>query len=247
MSWTVVVGGSGGIGRVVVDRLVSENHEVLVVARDPSRLEEVRASRDEVATCVADVTLSDVGERVLTALGREMVRMLVYMASAPLGTHILDTESDVIRSSFEVKVLGLLRLVISLNKRFVDQARIVAVGGNLGFDPIPGASTAGIANAAQANLVRQLSRALAPAVTCHLVAPGPVETERYRTLARAEAERRGNGIEDVIREAAAAAPLKRLTRPEEVAWAVARLADDEATALAGSTLLLDAGRRTAIP
>jgi 3-oxoacyl-[acyl-carrier protein] reductase len=245
MSRTVIVGGSGDIGRVVVERLVAEGHEILVVGRDESRLEEVRAGRDEIATCVADVTRNDAGERIPAALGHEAVRMLVYMASAPLGSHILDTDLDIIRSSLEVKVLGLVQLVLAL--KFVDQARIVAVGGNLGFDPIPGASTAGIANAAQANLVRQLNRALAPAVTCHVVAPGPVETERYRTLARAEAERRGIGVEDVIREAAATAPLKRLTRPEEVAWAIARLADDEATALAGSTLLLDAGRRTAIP
>lgn len=46
---------------------------------------------------------------------------------------------------------------------------------------------------------------------------------------------------------AGTSPVGRLTAPEEVAWAVARLAEPEAEVLTGGTLLLDAGRRTAIP
>lgn len=247
MSTMIVVGGSGAIGRVVVDRLVHEGHRIMVVARDERGLQETAAGRDAVRTCPADVTSDDVGSQVAGALGEDRVRMLVHMASAPLGGDILDTDPSVVRTSIEVKVNGLLRLVRALRDRFQEGGRIVAIGGNLGFDPVAHASTAGIANAALANVVRQLNRRLSPDVTCHLVAPGPVDTERYRVIAREEAAQRGIAEGDVVREAGEQAPLGRLTTPEEVAWAVARIADDEAAALAGSTLFLDAGRRTAIP
>jgi hypothetical protein len=42
-------------------------------------------------------------------------------------------------------------------------------------------------------------------------------------------------------------PLQRLTSTDEVAWAVSMLADPHAAALHGSTLLMDTGRRRAIP
>lgn len=247
MSRTIVVGGTGAIGRTTVDRLVDEGHRVLVVARDHQRLRETARGREAVATCSADVTSDDVGPTVVEAVGDERVRMLVHMASAPLGGDILDTDPSVIRASIEVKVNGLLRLVRALRDRFEEGARIVAVGGNLGFDPVPHASTAGIANAALANVVRQLNRSLAPEVTSHLVAPGPVDTDRYRVIAREEAKQRGTTEEEVVRQAGQQAPLGRLTEPKEVAWAIARLGDEEAAALAGSTILLDAGRRTATP
>ena len=248
MSLAVVVGATGAIGRVVVDRLVAERHQVLAVARSQDALEELAAARDSVVACSLDVTGEAAGDVLADAVADQPVGLLAYLASAPLGGDILDTPDDVIRAAFEVKIVGLLRLVRALKGSFAHPARIVAVGGNLGFDPVPTASTAGLANAAQANLVRQLNRVLAPSgVTCHTVAPGPVDTARFRGIATAEAERRGVDVDEVVGEAGSSAPLGRLTLPEEVAWAVVRLTDPEASALAGSTLLLDGGRRTATP
>ena len=247
MTWAVVVGATGAVGGVVVDRLVAEGHDVLAVGRDDARLEALRREHG-VATSRLDLTDPGCGPGLLAALDGRDVRLLAHLASAPLGGDVLDTPDDVIRAAHEVKVIGLLRLVRALVGHFADPARIVAVGGNLGFDPVPHASTAGLANAAQANLVRQLNRHLAPGgVTCHTVAPGPIATARHRSLVEQEAAATGRDVDDVLGEATRGAPLGRLTRPAEVAWAVSMLMDDEAAALAGSTLLLDAGRRTAIP
>jgi NAD(P)-dependent dehydrogenase (short-subunit alcohol dehydrogenase family) len=174
--------------------------------------------------------------------------MAVHMAAAPLGGHILETSASTVLQAVDVKVNGLLRLVRAVQPNLVQGSRVVAVGGNLGFDPVDGVSTAGIANAAQANAVRQLSQALGPrGVTCHTVAPGPVATERWRRMTATQAADEGIAVDDVRRRAAADSPLARLITPEEVAWAIARLADPEAAALTGSTLLLDGGRRRALP
>ena len=247
MTWAVVVGATGAVGGVVVERLVAEGHDVLATGRDQARLASLRSDHG-VATCRLDLTDPGCGDVLVDALEERDVRLLAHLASAPLGGDVLATPDDVVRTAHEVKVIGLLRLVRAVHGRFAESARIVAVGGNLGFDPIPHASTAGLANAAQANLVRQLNRRLAPeGVTCHTVAPGPIATDRHRTLVEQEAASTGRDVDDVLAEATRGAPLGRLTRPEEVAWAISVLMDDEAAALAGSTLLLDAGRRTAIP
>lgn len=245
---SIVVGATGAIGRVVVARLVAEGHDVLAVARTADGLVRLAETHPGIRTQTADITSGDVGDLVVTAVGERSVRLLAHLASAPLGGDILATDDDTIRQAFEVKVTGLVRLVRALRPHFATDARVVAVGGNLGFDPVPTASTAGLANAAQANLVRQLARALAPdGVSCHTVAPGAVDTPRWRGLAEAAAERRGVPVAEIVAEATASTPTGRLTTPDQVAWAVARLCDPEASALTGGSLILDGGRRTAIP
>jgi NAD(P)-dependent dehydrogenase (short-subunit alcohol dehydrogenase family) len=151
-------------------------------------------------------------------------------------------------AAVEVKVNGLLRLVRAAEDNLTVDSRIVAIGGNLGYDPIPEAATAGIGNAALANAIRQLSRALGPrGVTCHIVAPGPVWTDRLRALLRDAAESRGVPEEVVIGEFRDRSPIGHLVEVAEVVWAVDLLLDPRARALAGGTLLLDAGQRSAIP
>ncbi len=71
--------------------------------------------------------------------------------------------------------------------------------------------------------------------------------EKKQRITRTLAAQVGVPVVAVRARAVADSPLGRLTTPEEVAWAIARLADPEAAALTGSTLLVDGGRRRALP
>jgi len=93
-----------------------------------------------------------------------------------------------------------------------------------------------------------LSRSLGGrGVTAHMVAPGPVWTERLRTLLADAAAARGVSEEVVLAEFEDRSPIRHLVTIEEVGWAVETLLAPEARSLAGGTLLLDSGQRTAIP
>ncbi|MCZ6505583.1 MAG: SDR family oxidoreductase, partial [Actinobacteria bacterium] len=113
---------------------------------------------------------------------------------------------------------------------------------------IPEAATAGVGNAALANLVRQLSRSLGSRkVTAHVVAPGPVWTERLRVLLADAASARGVSEELVLAEFEDRSPIGHLVTIDEVGWAVEMLLAPEARSMTGGTLLLDSGQRSAIP
>lgn len=247
--WSVVVGGAGAIGEQVTSRLADAGHRVLCIGRSSASLERLRERVPGVAAVLsADVTDASIALHIKEAIGNGPVRMLVHMPAAPTAGGILDAPGEAILAAVEVKVVGLLRMVSGLLPSFLPDSCVVAVGGNLAYDPIPDAATSGIANAALANAMKQLQRRLGQVpVRCFVVAPGPVETARFQTLVDAEAARRGVPPADVADAARAASPLGRLTTADEVAWTIQRLAEPEAAALAGSTLILDAGRRTAIP
>jgi len=110
------------------------------------------------------------------------------------------------------------------------------------------AASAGVANAALANVVRQLSLAYGPrGVTAHLIAPGPADTERLRRVAADRAALRGISVDEVMAGMLAESSIGRFTTPEQVAWAVSILLAPEADAMTGSSLMLDSGRRRGLP
>jgi NAD(P)-dependent dehydrogenase (short-subunit alcohol dehydrogenase family) len=241
----VVAGGGGSLGRAVVRRLLDEGRVVLATGRTAAGLAELPDDH-RLERLVHDVRAD--ATPVVAAVGDRRVEAIVHTAGDALAGSILDVAPEAVRAAIDVKVLGLLALVRGLRSRLVPGSRVIAIGGNLGFDPSPAAATPGLGNAAQAAVVRQLNRALAPdGVTCHTVAPGPVASARFEALVASEAARAGTDRDAARAALVADSPLGRTTTPAEVAWAVSLLLDPEASALAGSTLLLDTGRRTALP
>lgn len=245
---SVVVGATGSVGRAVVARLAADGHAVLAIARSEGPLADLAEELPRVRTATADCTSEDFEAIVADALAGDRVRTLVHTAAPPFGGDVLTVEPEVVLAAVDVKVNGLLRGVRAVEQALRSGSSIVAIGGNLGFDPVPSASTGGIANAAQASVVRQLSRALGPrGVSCHVVAPGPLDTPRFRDMIARQAAEHGVDVAEALEEARAQRPLGRLTAPADVAWAVARLCDPEAAALTGGALILDMGQRTGLP
>ena len=82
-------------------------------------------------------------------------------------------------------------------------------------------------------LTRHLARRLAPAVTVNTIAPGP-----FPSLMMADVlERHGDQI-------AAAAPMKRIGRDDDIAGAAIFLASAAAAWMTGTTMILDGGLST---
>ncbi len=247
VEWAVVAGASGALGQNIVERMVARGLGVIAVARTSEGLESLAAVHDVVRPCVADITSDESVALIRDALPG-ICRAAINAAAAPLGGHIDDVSPDAVLAAVDVKINGTLRLIRAVESRFVEDSRVIVLGGNLAYDPIPEAVTAGVGNAALANLVRQLSRSLGTRkVTSHVVAPGPVWTERLQVLVADAARARGVSEEVVIDEMRLRSPIGHLVTIDEVGWAVEMLLAPEARGLTGGTLLMDSGQRSAIP
>jgi len=243
----VIAGASGAIGSHLVERMVKRGLGVVAVARSTEGLESLTSVQDLIRSCVADITSDESVDLIRDALPG-VCRTVINAAAAPLGGDVSEVSPDAVLAAVDVKVNGTLSLVRSVDSALVTDSRVIVLGGNLGYDPIPEAATAGVGNAALANLVKQLSRSLGGrGVTVHMVAPGPVWTQRLRVLLADAAAARGVSEEVVLEEFEDRSPIRHLVTIEEVGWAVETLLAPEARSLAGGTLLLDSGQRTAIP
>lgn len=234
----LVAGATGALGSAISTALRERGLDVLGLARHGSD----RGSFLEV-DLRDDDSVAAVGGRV-----EGVVRAVVHVAGPPLAGSVENVDTAAVLEAFDVKVNGLLRLVRAVDSHLVDGSRIVAVTGHLGYDPVPASVSAGVANAALAALVRQLAGALGPrGVTCHAVAPGPVDSPRVDRLLEHLATTSGTSREEARAKLLAEASVGRFATPEDVAWAVSLLLDDAAAVMNGSTMFLDGGRRTAIP
>lgn len=243
----VVSGGAGAIGKVIVRRLAARGLDVLVVGRNAAALDALAGEVEGVRACPADLADDSAIAEITARLDRP-VRMAVHCVGAPVAGGVLEAPTAALTGAFEIKVNGFLRLFRAVDSRLVAHSRLVAIGGHYGLEPSAYAATAGVGNAALMNLSRQLSLALGPrCVTSHVVAPGPADTERLRAVAMGRAKRDGVSVEEVLAAMAAESSLGAFTTPAQVAWIVETLLAEEADAMTGSTLTLDAGRRRGLP
>lgn len=243
----VVVGATGAFGKAMVDRLAAAGLGVVAVARSVDSLAALRERVPGLVACAADIA-DDAAIAAIAAAVDRPVRMVVHGPGVAVAGGILTAPTASMVDAVNIKVGGLLRLTRAVDGRLAAGARIVAIGGHYGFEPTAYAAAAGVANAALANVVRQLSLAYGPrGVTAHLIAPGPADTERLRRVAADRAALRGVSVDEVLAGMLAESSIGRFTTPEQVAWAVSILLAPEADAMTGSSLMLDSGRRRGLP
>jgi NAD(P)-dependent dehydrogenase (short-subunit alcohol dehydrogenase family) len=243
----IVVGSTGAMGQVITQRLVDAGLQVVAVARTVESLQALAAKVPGIRACAADIANDSAMDAIRAQLDAP-VRMVVQGAGVATAGGVLDAPTAAITDAVNIKVGGMLRLVRSVDARLVKGSRLVAIGGHYGFEPSAYAATAGVANAALANLVRQMSWAYGErGITAHLVAPGPADTERLRRVATARGAKDGLSADAVLEQMRGESAIGAFTTVEQVAWAIGLLLDPNAEALAGSTLFMDAGRRKGLP
>ncbi|WP_449487419.1 SDR family oxidoreductase [Streptomyces griseorubiginosus] len=108
--------------------------------------------------------------------------------------------------------------------------------------PIP---NLGLSNALRGSLLgwsKTLAREVAAdGVTCNVVVPGRIGTQRTKVLDQAKAERERRPVEEISADSAASIPVGRYGEPREYAAAVTFLASSQASYITGSVVRVDGG------
>ena len=244
----LVVGAGGAFGTEIARRLVREGLHVVGISRSAESLAPMASELGESFLPVAADMADDSAIAAIGAALTLPVAMVVHAPGLPVAGGIRTAPIDILAAAVNIKVGGMLRLVRAAEPRLRRGSRLVAIGGHYGFEPTDYAATAGVANAAVANLIRQLSWAYGKdGITAHLVAPGPADSDRLRNVAAARAAKAGRDLDAELDEMRAESAIGAFVSAQQVAWGVATLLAPEADAMAGSTMFLDAGRRRGLP
>lgn len=241
----IVTGGTRGIGRRIVDLLVSEGCHVGFCARDQGQVDAALAdlAGGDVTVIGGAVDVTDderlrgwIGETA-TALGG--LDILVPNASALVGS----ADSEAWRLGLEVDVLGTVRAVEAalpfLEKS--DAASIVAISSTAAVNTSGGVRAYSGLKAALISYMSGLSTNLgAKGIRANSVSPGAIYFEGGVW------DKRKQESPEAYAAAAARCPMGRLGTPEEVAAAVVFLASPAASYISGTNLIVDGAATTRI-
>jgi NAD(P)-dependent dehydrogenase (short-subunit alcohol dehydrogenase family) len=245
----LVTGGSAGIGFACARTLAEEGADVAIVAREPDRLEraagELGATGRRIVAIAADLSLAADVTRAAAegqaALGR--IDILINNAGSAMGGPFVDLDDEAYRRAWDLKLLGYIRMTRAVVPAMIARrdGRIVNIIGGAGRTPnaefLPGST----ANAALINFTRGLSKELAKHnVRINAISPGTTATERQERLVE-QRKRPGVSLAEAMIEAAAAVPLGRMVRPEEIAAMAAFLASDRSASTTGTEVQIDGG------
>ena len=240
----LVTGGTGGIGRAIVERFTQAGTHVLITGRNAGRGAEMvarlRAAGARATFIEADLSGGGPAAEQLAAQALEAadgaVDILINNAAALVpGQSMLDTTEAQIDEALALNVKAPFLLTAALVPAMIANGGgvVVNIGSLNGTVGMAIAALYGASKAGLHSLTKSWAAELAPhGVRVNTVAPGPTQTEL------------NEAAWPMLRGFSAQFPDGRPGTASEVAAAVLFLASDDAAHIHGITLPVDGGATT---
>jgi short-subunit dehydrogenase len=151
----LITGASTGIGAAYAERFAQRGHDLVLVARDQTRMEALAASLRSENGVAVDVLRADLTDRAdlaaVEARLREDTRIgiLINNAGAPQSGGFLQQDADSIERLVALNTTALTRLAAAVAPRFAEagSGAIVNIGSVVGLAPEFGATVYGATKA----------------------------------------------------------------------------------------------------
>ena len=221
MNKILVIGGSRGIGKEIINELINDNL-IINFSRNKPELSHANLTHHAI-----DILSSELPEL-------EDISTIVYCPGSinlkPIGRFSLDE----FREDFEINVIGSIKVIqkyISNLKRATNASILLfsTVATKLGM---PYHSSVAVSKSAVDGLVKTLGAELAPGIRVNAIAPTITNTDLASKLLRNE-----KAIDSMVERH----PLKKILDPKDVAKMAKFLISKDASAISGQTFNLDAG------
>jgi NAD(P)-dependent dehydrogenase (short-subunit alcohol dehydrogenase family) len=228
----VPLGGSAGIGLETARLARAEGAEVILVGRNPERLERAAQEVDAKSTAAFDATDVAALERFFEDQPKPVDHVLVT-AGGPHYEPLAEMDFAAARRTVEEHLWLPLQLARIAIVKVRPGGSLVFMGGTGGRRPAVGLTVGGTLTAGSPALVANLALEIAP-IRVNLIAAGFVDTPLSASLLGDQLEARRTELREKL-------PIGRVVGPDDVAALAVHLMTN--TALTGATFDVDGGQQ----
>ena len=249
---TALVTGAGyGIGREIALRLAEAGAGLVLAGRSVDRIEataaEIRATGRAALVVPTDVGEPDQVTTLAVRAAEEAGPIDVLVSNSGIAgptAELWRIDPADWEETLRVNLTGTFLLCRAFLPHMLErrQGSIIVIGSATGKRPLARRTPYAASKLGLVGLVRSLAWEVGPhGVRVNLISPGPVEGERINAVIERQAAATGRAPSELMPGLAAGSPLKRLTKPTEVADAVVFLAGDSAQGITGEDLNVSSG------
>lgn len=248
-----VCGSTQGIGKASALELAELGANVILVARNEEKLQNTlsqlpRPNQQNHGYLVADFSKPSLLRTALEDWKTKNsfpIHILINNTGGPPGGPAHTADVEAFRAAFnqhlvcnQILVQGLLE-----GMKAAGTGRIINVISTSVKQPLDNLGVSNTIRGAVGNWAKTLSNELGQfGITVNNVLPGATNTERLNSIIANKAAKSGKSVEEVTAAMQGAVPARRFAKPEEVAYAIAFLASNEAAYINGINLPVDGGR-----
>src|ERR1700682_451644 len=236
----VITGGSSGIGLATAQRFVQEGAYVFITGRRQSELDKAKALIGDGVTTVAVDSTSSADQDTLFATVLEekgALDILVVNSGRVVPEELGKITEENFDLTFDLNARATLFTVQKALPLMRDGGSVILIGSVAGYMGIDGYSTYSATKAALRSYTRTWTRGVKDrGIRFNTLSPGPIDTPIMDLQADSP-----EGAAAIRAAFAAAIPLNRMGRPEEIAAAALFLASDDSSFVAGAELSVDGG------
>ncbi len=237
----IVTGGSRGIGRAIVDRLLADGFDVVTCGRG-ARPEDMP---EAVVWVTGDVSKSGDAAMLIKAANNAFgrVTLLVNNAGVQVEKTVADSDDDDWDLVMNVNCKGVFNMCrVALLDMAEHGGNIINIGSISGMVADPNMALYNASKAFVHGLTRSIAVDHGPKVRCNAIRPGWIMTEMAED---------GFGLakdpEKAMADALARHPVGRFGEPADIANMVSWLASDQSVYVSGECFTVDGGMTAASP
>ncbi|MFS2108315.1 SDR family NAD(P)-dependent oxidoreductase [Sphingomonas sp. Sphisp140] len=236
----MITGGTSGIGFAIARSFAAEGAQVIVTGRRADAAEEaVRRIGSGATSVIGDVGDPEFHSWAADVVGERFGGLDIYVANAGINTirHSAEVPQDEYDAQFATNTRGVFVGVQKMAPLLRDQGAIVITGSLASEKVLDGHAVYAGSKAAINAFARSWALELrGRGIRVNVLSPGPTDTEILGKLGVSAEQRPAFEA-----QMAAAIPLGRLGRPEELASAALFLASDMSSFVTGVNLRVDGG------